>query len=62
MAVAAADIVSRNPSLLIGRTGQCDPGILSGDPVTDLHGIARCVDIRNGSFHAAVHNNTASRA
>ena len=58
-AVTTADIVSNDPPLLVGRTGQRDQSVLSGDIVLHLHRIACSVDIGHRGLHPVVDHNAA---
>ena len=51
VAVAAADIVSGNASLLVGRPRQRNQRFLPGYKMGDLYGIAHSIDVRHGGFH-----------
>jgi len=61
-AVSAADIVSGNASLLVGRPRQRDQCFLAGHEMGDLYGIAHSVDIRHGGFHPLVDSDAAPDA
>ena len=59
-AVAAADIVGGNASLLVGRPRQGDQRFLPGYKMDDLYGIAHSIDVRHGGFHPLVDNDAAT--
>lgn len=44
-AVAATDVIRGDPALLVGRSGQGNYSILTGDKVLYLHGIANGIDV-----------------
>ena len=60
VAVAAADIVSGNASLLVGRPRQRNQHFLPGHEMGNLYGIAHSVDVRYGGFHPFVDSDTAT--
>ena len=59
-AASAADIVSGNASLLVGRPCQRDQRFLPGHEMGDLHGIAHSIDVRHGGFHLLVDSDAAT--
>ena len=59
-AVAAADIVSGNASLLVGRSRQRNQRFLPGHEMGDLYGIAHSIDVRHGGFHPLVDSDAAT--
>ena len=59
-AVSAADIVSSNVSLLVGRPRQRDQRFLAGHEMGDLYGIAHSIDVRHGGFHPLVDSDAAT--
>ena len=58
-AVAAADIVRRDPSLLVGGACQRNKRILPGDKMLHLHRIAYGVNVGNGRFHPVIDQDAA---
>ena len=59
-AVSAADIVSGNASLLVGRPRQRDQRFLAGHEMGDFYGIAHSIDVRHGGFHPLVDSDAAT--
>ena len=59
-AASAADIVSGNSSLLVGRPRQRDQCFLAGHEMADLYGIAHSIDVRRGGFHPLVDSDAAT--
>ena len=62
VAVAAADIVSGNASLLVGGSRQRNQRFLPGYKMGDLYGIAHSIDVRHGGFHPLVDSDAAPDA
>ena len=58
-AVAAADIVCRNASLLICGTCQGNHGVFPADKILHLYRVANRINVRNGGFHTVIHQNAA---
>ena len=58
-AVPAANIISSDSPLPVGRAGQRDQRVLTGDIVFHLHGITHRINIRDGGFHTIVDQDTA---
>ena len=59
-AASAANIISSNSSLLVGRPCQRDQRFLAGHEMGDLHSIAHSVDVRHGGFHPLVDSDAAT--
>ena len=59
VAVATADIVGSNTALPVSRAGKSNQGILTGDKMLDLYGIAHSIDIRFRGFHPVIDQNAS---
>src|SRR5690606_15598755 len=58
----AADVVRRDPALLVGGTGERDRGFRAAYDVGDLHRVADGVNVRDIRLHAFVHQDVPAGA
>ena len=58
----AADVVRRDSALFVGGARERDQGVLSGDVVLHLHGVAYGVNIAIAGSHMLVHLDGSAHA